>query len=407
MKILYLAQRLPFPPNKGEKIRTFHQIQRLAQLGHRVDVAAPQEQEQDTLEGSKLAAITQGRVILSRKPGKASLFMGLIKGEPLSVSNFYSSELQQQIDQYLASHPVDAIVCTSSAMAAYVFKSKALGSLNKAPKLIMDFMDLDSDKWAQYAATAKPPMKWVYQREARLIGNYEARIYQRFQTSIFISQAEVDLLAKRIGNDEKFLVVSNGVNTQEFCPPSSRAAISAASLHMLFTGVMDYLPNEDAVCWFINDAWSQVKAKYPSATFTIVGMNPSKKVLQLADKPGVKVTGFVDDVIPYFNQANLFVAPFRLARGVQNKVLQAFACGLPTITTSMGIEGINAQHQENVLIANDIATILKAIDQLVSDPDKAATIGKNARALLEQDFSWESRLEPLCRIIETPQRTPE
>lgn len=401
MKILYLAQRLPFPPNKGEKIRTFHQIQRLAQLGHQVDVASPQEQEQDTAQGTQLATITQGNILLAAKPGKTSLLIGLIKGEPLSVSNFYSTELQQQIDQYLTANPVDAIICTSSAMAAYVFKSRTLASLSQQPKLIMDFMDLDSDKWAQYAATAKPPMKWVYQREARLIGQYEERIYHQFDTSIFISQAEVDLFARRLGNADKLLVVSNGVNTEEFCPPDSRTSVSGESLHMLFTGVMDYLPNEDAVSWFVQEAWDELKAKYPTATFTIVGMNPSKKVMQLGEKPGVKITGFVDDVMPYFNQANLFVAPFRLARGVQNKVLQAFACGLPTITTSMGIEGINAQDRDNVIIANDIPSILKAIDQLAGAPEHAVQIGKNARRLLEQDFSWESRLAPLCNILAT------
>lgn len=398
MNIVFLAHRVPFPPNKGEKIRTFHQIQYLAQRGHHLHVFAPVSGDDDIRLLQELGRRHCQTTGHAPNPGRISYLWGLLTGQAISVVNFYSRSLQQQFDELLARQQVDAIVCTSSSMAEYVFRSRALSNAQGArPVLVMDFMDLDSDKWRQYEELKGFPLSLVYRREARLIARYEQRIHETFDAAMFISQAEVDLFLRHNPNLGKLHVVGNGLDTDTFRPATTPKP--AKGPVMLFTGVMDYLPNEDAVVWFVEGIWQQIRARYPDATFYIAGMNPSAKVQALQKYPGVIVTGFVDDIMEYFDKAHLFVAPFRIARGVQNKVLQAFACGLPTITTSMGCEGIPCRDQEHVLVANTLEQTREKIDWAMTHPDEAKRIGQNAAALVLRDFSWDGKLAALETIL--------
>lgn len=394
MNILFLSHRVPFPPNKGEKIRTFHQIRYLAERGHTVSVATPLEQEADQDYLKTLLERWCRDGISNPKPGRTAFASALIQGKALSVSNFYSRQLQRAIDEYAATHALDTIVCTSSSMAEYVFRSQTIGRPDCQPRLIMDFMDLDSDKWRQYESLARFPMSLIYRREKRLIAAYEEAIYRCFDACLFISQSEVDLFRSRLPDARKLHVVANGMDVEAFRPTSARAepySLPAAPV-FLFTGVMDYLPNEDAVCWFAKGAWRQIRSRYPDAVFYIAGMNPSKKVQELASLPGIVVTGFVDDITQYYDKATMFIAPFRLARGVQNKVLQALSCGLPVITTSLGAEGIEATDGEHLLIANCLEDMLTATDRLMTEPDLTYRLGNNARNLIVEQFSWHGKL---------------
>ena len=400
MDIVFLSHRVPFPPNKGEKIRTFHQIKFLAQRGHRIQVLAPVAGEEDIRHMASLKQDYCQQTFHAPQPGPLSYLRGLLKWQALSVSHFYTPALQRQLDQLLATQKVDAIVCTSSSMAEYVFRSASLRRAgDQRPALVMDFMDLDSDKWRQYQKLKSFPMTLVYGREAKLIARYEQKIHQAFDACLFISQNEVDLFMQNNPELGRVHVVANGMDTETFRPIAGPKPQQGPNF--LFTGVMDYLPNEDAVVWFVEGAWEQVRAKYPDAQFFIAGMNPSPKVKALSRFPGIVVTGFVDDIREYFDKAHIFIAPFRLARGVQNKVLQAFGCALPTITTAMGCEGINCKRGEHVLVADTLEATLAQIDWVMTHPEDAARIGRNAHDLMQREYSWNGKLAALESILST------
>ncbi len=398
MNILFLAQRVPFPPNKGEKIRTFNQLKYLTEQKHKISVCAPLEQDEDVNYFKELADKYCENITnhaLTVKPLR--LLKGLLKGQALSVANFYVNELQNKFDCLLQQQCFDVVICTSSAMAEYIYKSESIQNLEKKPLLLMDFMDLDSDKWRQYAQTSNWPMKWIYQREARILAKYEQQITHDFDASFFIADAEVDLFNSRCSNAGKVLTMGNGMDTTAFVP--AKAAPENEAPVFLFTGVMDYKPNVDAVVWFVETVWPSILAKYKKARFIIAGMNPSSSVNELTNITGIEVTGFVDDILPYYHQSDYFVAPFRLARGVQNKVLQAFACGLPVISTPMGAEGIDCVQDEHILIANNENDFLSAVEKLESDQVFRSTVKNNALSLIHEHYSWQGKLQVLDDVL--------
>jgi glycosyltransferase involved in cell wall biosynthesis len=191
--------------------------------------------------------------------------------------------------------------------------------------------------------------------------------------------------------------MGNGLDTSTFYPPKVKQPNSGPVF--LFTGVMDYKPNEDAVIWFVNKCWPSIVAEHPNAKFIIAGMNPSTDISKLANDKSIEVTGFVDDILPYYHQADIFVAPFRLARGVQNKVLQAFACELPVISTPMGAEGILCQAGQDVLIASTPDEFIAQANQLIARPEFAKSIGQSALQIIQNHYSWKSQLQPLINLL--------
>ncbi|WP_020408137.1 TIGR03087 family PEP-CTERM/XrtA system glycosyltransferase [Hahella ganghwensis] len=398
MKVLFISHRIPYPPNKGEKIRTYNQIRFLADRGHTVFVASPFESESELAhfrELEKLHCQKSFGAKLGNKPIR--LLGGLLSGKALSVANFYNKDLQVSIDRFLSEESPDAVICTASSVAEYVFRSKVISKMANKPTLMMDFMDLDSDKWRQYAAQSGFPMKWVYQREANLILNYEKKIAEYFDASLFVTEAEVALFEKFGGSVDKVHAIENGMDTDEFQPTQFKDRTEAPVC--LFTGVMDYSPNIDAVVWFVENTWSRVLEKWPDARFFIAGMNPTEKVKALERYKGVTVTGFVEDIRPYFDQATIFVAPFRIARGVQNKVLQAFACGLPVVATPMGAEGIRYEDGKNILLANDSGDFLARLVQLTEDKALHESISIQALETIHQHYSWKSILAPFETLL--------
>lgn len=398
MNILFIAQRIPYPANKGEKIRSFNQAKYLADMGHSVHVISPLEDESEVTYCQQLSQFERITCDYQYLPSKLPrLLLGLLKNESLSVANFYSKTLQKKIDITLQEMSFDAVICTSSAVAKYIFHSEALKGLSSKPKLLTDFMDLDSDKWQQYADKSSFPMSLVYQREAKLISKYEQKIQQSFDACFFIADAEVNLFKKAVANADNVYTLGNGMNTEEFYPANIPPKNSAPVF--LFTGVMDYKPNVDAVVWFVEEVWSGILNQYPQARFIIAGMNPNSAVQELTKVTGVETTGFVDEILPYYHESDYFVAPFRLARGVQNKVLQAFACGLPVISTPMGAEGIDCEANKDILLANNQHEFLTAIKTLESDAEFKSQLALNALTLINEHYSWQGKLQVLDDVL--------
>ena len=400
MNILVLSHRVPFPPNKGEKIRTFHQVQFLVAQGHDVTVLSPYEDEEErdyARDLEKCLAISVSMFPLKLK--WLRLLRGLAQNLPLTVAFFYNRELQATFDQLISSGKYGAVLCSSSAMASYVFHNKKLagpGSTSKV-KLVMDFMDLDSDKWQQYQAQSGLPMKLVYRREAKLVNRLEKSCYELFDTCFFVSDKEAELFAHQLPESGKVRVMGNGIDTDLFYPDSTKQVSDHPV--MLFTGVMNYKPNEDAVEWFVSSVWPDILTQWPDAEFIIGGMNPSQKVQQLGKKQGVTVTGFVEDIVPYYQKAHVFVAPFRLARGLQNKILQALACGLPVITTELGLEGIKAEVNEEILVAGSAPEFEAQVKRLLTDKQLYAKLSQKGPRLIHRDHSWNSLLNELAAAL--------
>ncbi|MFT6896509.1 MAG: sugar transferase (PEP-CTERM/EpsH1 system associated) [Paraglaciecola sp.] len=398
MNIVILAHRVPFPANKGEKIRTFHQLELLAKQGHNIHLFAPYDAPGDLSFFDELKRVLPCQVSAFELPSKPyRMIMGMVKGDSLSESNFYSHHLQQHFDQSLLAERPDIVMCTASSMAPYLFNSKTLKIMSRKPKLLMDFMDVDSDKWRQYAESSRWPMRWIYQREQKLVAACEKKIATEFDECYLIAAAEVALFKQQVTPTDNVKVLGNGLDTRAFYPAKNKHRNHAPVF--LFTGVMDYKPNVDAVVWFVQTCWKQILQLHPDAKFIIAGMTPNKEVNKLTAFTGVQVTGFVEDILPYYHQADIFVAPFRLARGVQNKVLQAFSCGLAVVSTPMGAEGIACNDQEHLLLANCAEDFLAKIASLVDDPALSASLGSNALSLIEKQYSWEGQLQPLINAI--------
>jgi sugar transferase (PEP-CTERM/EpsH1 system associated) len=398
MNILFISHRVPFPPNKGEKIRTFHQIQHLSELGHKIHLFSPYEDATELGYFETLRESLCSSVEATQLKNKATrLLTGFIKGQSMSVANFYDKTLQQKFDQFLSVNSVDAIICSASSVAEYIFKSTVLNTLDKKPLLIMDFMDVDSDKWGQYQHSSSFPMSRVYAREQQLLAHYEKEIVKQFDASYLIAQAEVTLFNQNVMKSDKVHVMGNGLDTSTFYPPKVKQPNAAPVF--LFTGVMDYKPNEDAVIWFVNTCWPSIITQHPNARFIIAGMNPSTDITKLTNDKSIEVTGFVDEILPYYHQADIFVAPFRLARGVQNKVLQAFACALPVISTPMGAEGILCQADQDILVASTPDEFIAKANQLITQPELAKSIGQSALHIIQKHYSWQSQLQPLVNLL--------
>lgn len=396
MHILVLAHRLPYPPNKGEKIRTFHQIEYFMAQGYQVTVIAPSELPEDEKMAEALADKLNCRVVLvAQKWRKLKMLKGLVSGQSLSVANFYSHRAQRAFDQQVATGQVDWVLCTASSMAEYIFNSTTLAA--SQARLMMDFMDLDSDKWRQYSEHSKWPMRLLYRREQKLLTVYEKRIHQAFEYCFFVSQQEVDLFNSVLAGECRAQAVGNGIDLELFT--LHNYANKPQPAQFLFTGVMDYQPNIDAVLWFAEYVWPQVQARFPGAEFVIAGMNPVKSVKALADDSSIIVTGFVDDIMPYYAAARIFVAPFRLARGVQNKVLQALACGIPVVATPMGAEGIHCSPEQGLCVAESASEFYAVIESLMTNPQAAEALAGQARQAIEAQYSWPSQLKRMNQII--------
>jgi sugar transferase (PEP-CTERM/EpsH1 system associated) len=398
-EILFLAHRIPFPPNRGDKIRSWHLLREIARWA-RVHLACFADDQEDAAHLAGLRAALGGqlgdaRVEVRSVSRPAAALRALRTGRPMSLTAFESAGLQQFVAAKLPA--VDAVYAFSGQMAQFV-------PARAAPRFVMDFVDVDSAKFAAYAEEARGPMRFVYAREAKKLLAYEADVASRADASLFVSEAEAALFRRRT-RAAGVRALANGIDSDFFDPgagfPSVPAEQRGEGPLLLFTGQMDYRPNVDAVRWFA----TEVLPLLPGARFAIAGRNPAPEVLALAD-PRVKVTGAVDDMRSWLAAADAVVAPLRIARGVQNKVLEAMAMERPVVASPAAFEGIEAEPGRHLLVADGPIATAEAVKGLLSDPARARELGRAARRLVATTCRWEARLAPLRELLLPAERAP-
>jgi sugar transferase (PEP-CTERM/EpsH1 system associated) len=389
MRILFLCQRVPYPPDRGDKITTYHEIRHLAR-NHEVAVAclADGAEDLDNVAGLRPLVSSIDLVQLNRRCARVRALTALATGGPLTVAYFNERELHCRVADRMQQSPFDLIVVYSSGMAQFVEKYSGV------PR-IMQFADLDSLKWEQYSRRTLPPKRWVYGLEARRLLRYERRLAAEFSHSLVCTPREVhDFLGLIPG--ARVSCVSNGVDLEYFRPME----LPREENSLIFTGVMDYFPNVEGVIWFCREVWPLVLREVPSARFTICGTRPDPAVQALARLDAVKVTGRVPDVRPYLGRSSVCVVPLRIARGIQNKLLEAMAMGLPTVASTAAFEELEtAEKSTHLLVADEPADFARHVVRLLTDATLRSRMGGAARRFVEADYCWEAQLGRLDQVV--------
>jgi sugar transferase (PEP-CTERM/EpsH1 system associated) len=392
-KLLYLVHRIPYPPNKGDKIRSFHFLKALSEH-YEIHLGTFIDDPDDRQYSDALKAFCKTSFCLELQPrvGRIKSLTGFLTGEPLSLPYYRNQAFQAWVDKTIDQEKIQRALIFSSPMAQYLENHSDL-------HFVADFVDVDSDKWRQYAENKNWPASWVYRREAEKLLSFEGQIAVHADTTLFVSKQEAQLFKQLVpAAVDKIGFVNNGVDTDFFDPnlafdspfPNHHAAI-------VFTGAMDYWANVDAVVWFAQQVFPLIKQQHVDARFYIVGSKPTKQVQQLAEEDeAVIVTGRVDDVRNYVAHAHVVVAPLRIARGIQNKVLEAMAMAKPVVVTKAAMEGIEAGPAVQVSVFDEpeqfaqqvLYHLLQPIEQVIEN-----------RHYVQTEFSWQQNGDKLCRLI--------
>lgn len=386
-RLLFIAHRVPYPPDKGERVRAFEELKNLSRR-FRVTLAALAHSDSDVHAASYLKPWCE-KLLIARVRRLPSLVRGgvcLLRGRSVTEGAFRSRRLMNLIRTESLYNPFHLAMAYSSSTLPYLWQAQCCAR-------VADLVDVDSAKWGSYAGRSGLLKRRLFRREQRGVALLEGRALETCQAVVLVSAAEAQLLDDP---DGRVVAVGNGVDLDYFSPtpgPSREPSL-------VFTGTMSYEPNIDAVCWFVRHVWPGLRQEVPELTLTIVGRDPSARVRRLTDTPGVAITGAVPDVRPYLSRATAAIAPLRIARGIQNKVLEAMAMGRPVIGSPGALEGLEVTDDCEVLQANTPREWRDQVLRLVTNPSLRDHIGMLARLCVQEHYSWESRMAPLVSMCE-------
>ena len=401
-EILFLAHRVPFPPNRGDKMRSHHVLRHLAALGP-VHVATFADDAGDMAQDHELAALAASHcLILRRKSLLRAGLEALAQGQPVSLTAFHDRALAAYVRKVLAELPVGTIYAFSGQMGQYIpasFKGR----------VIYDFVDVDSAKFDAYAQSERGPHCWIHGREGRLMRSEEARLARRADISLLISNEEAALFRARLLPQDRLecdvRVLRNGIDNASFdraaCDPAP-AMLECSGPRLIFSGQMDYAPNVAAAQRVIARLLPSIRQQFPNATFHVVGRSPTEVLRVEHDRHGVYVWGSVDDMRRYLAAADLALVPLELARGVQNKVLEAMAMKLPVVLTPAAATGIGGSDQQHYAIAQDDSELVAQACALLGDAERCRKLGSAARHFVVDTLSWQATLAPLAAMLGLP-----
>jgi sugar transferase (PEP-CTERM/EpsH1 system associated) len=330
------------------------------------------------------------------KPLALAGIEAVLSGKPVSLTAFHSPALERWVRRTLAERQIDTIVVFSGQMGQYVPE-------DFAGRVVIDLCDVDSAKFAGYAEAGQ--RTWLNRREARLLAREEERLVARADATILISEPEADLLRPRLSESDaaKLHLIGNGIDAARFDPATSvphQAFADRPGPHFVFTGQMDYWPNETAALWAAREFLPALRRRLPVAEFHIVGRSPTRAVLAIDDSEGVTVWGEVPDMRPFLAAADAILAPLDIARGVQNKVLEAMAMARPVLLSPAAATGIDARAGADFLVSElDAEAMAQAAAELVANPRRAAAMGAAARRFVLDRHAWDAMLAPLEALL--------
>ncbi len=390
MNILYLCHRFPYPPTRGGKIRPFNMIKHLTAAGHQVTVCSlvrsPEEAEQGQGIAPYCADFAMGSVVEWAQVLR--MITRLPVPTPSSMGYFYSPSMADQMDEFLASRRWDLIFVHCSSVAQYV------SHVTDVPK-ILDFGDMDSQKWLEYANYKPFPVSLGYRYEGAKMLAAEKKLATCFDLCTATTRAEKHTLdSYGTGADTDWF--PNGVDAEFFCPADGSYDPDTIS----FVGRMDYYPNQECMTWFCSDIWPQLKSSRPALKLLIVGADPSPVIQHLGDLDGVTVTGSVPDVRPYIRQSALMVAPLNIARGTQNKILEAMAMGVPVVTSRLAAAGVDADSGMHFLVADSPQDYVLAILTIISSPAERERLAQAGRQRMLSHHAWPRAMARLNGLID-------
>ena len=391
--ILMVTHRFPYPPDRGDRIRTWHLLDELT--GH-ADVSLACLSDEPIHVANWEVVYRRVRKLTIHPLGKNAAISGLAQsfktGRSVTEQMFYSAAMHRTIREWAEDAEFDAALAVCSSTARY------LEDLPIARRVV-DLIDVDSRKWADYAAHASGLRRWVYQREAGKLAQYEKELAQQYELAVTCDR-EAQILAE-IAPGANLTVARNGAAGDQ-----GKMIAGRCEPTVVFTGMLDYKPNVDGLAWFVNEVWPNVMAEMPGARFDIVGRGAGRTVKTLAATPGVKLVGAVDDTQPYLEQARVAVAPLHIARGVQNKALQAMAAARPVVATAEVRAGLAVDGHCPCIVPESTAQWSKTLIELLSHAPLASALGARGRLFIEQHYEWSHTLGPLLAVLLPATRRP-
>ncbi|MCC7486331.1 MAG: TIGR03087 family PEP-CTERM/XrtA system glycosyltransferase [Burkholderiales bacterium] len=390
MKILYLCHRFPFPPKRGGKIRPFNMIRHLTRSGHKVTVASIARSGAEAEEGRGIAQHCERfeMAVVNDAVQAARMVLRLPTLVPSSFGFFHSRSLASRVRSLLAAERYDLVFVHCSSVAPYV------AGVAGVPK-ILDFGDMDSQKWREYSRYKPFPLSAGYWLEGVKLERVERNLARRFDLCTATTRAEWETLegyATGVATDW----FPNGVDSAYFAPAEDPHDPDTIS----FVGRMDYYPNQECMFEFCGKVLPAIRARRPKARLVIVGAEPPPAIWKLAERPGVTVTGSVPDVRPYLHRSAAMVAPLNIARGTQNKILEAMAAGVPVVTTRVAAGGVDAVAGEHLLVADTPQEQAAAALRVMDDAAERARLAAAGRARMLSHHDWANSMRRLDRVIE-------
>jgi len=386
--LLFLAQRIPFPPDKGDKIRSWHMLRHLAR-SHRVFLGCFIDDPEDARHLPQLRQVCADIACFAIPPWlrRVRSIARLKPGQPLTLEYFRDDRLRSWVTDTVARHNIRRAFVFSSSMAPY--------AIPFAGRRVLDLVDLDSAKWAEYAERRAWPLSLVFSREARTLAAFERHAAAAFDQTLLVSDAEAaDFRLHAPESIARIASVTNGVDLGYFTAETDYSCpFPSGVVPIVFTGAMDYWPNVDAVQWFAHEVMPKLRGAGMAARFYIVGSRPARAVRRLQRLPEVEVTGRVPDIRPYLAHAFAAVAPLRVARGIQNKVLEALAMGTPMIASAAACRGLRVRPGTDLIVAADAQEWADRIFSLAAaDRTRLSLAG---RRWIERHHVWERNLRSL------------
>ncbi len=391
-----LAHRFPYPPNRGDRIRAYHLL-KFASEHFEVSLACPTHEAIATEDYSHVHSLVSDLSVtgIGRFTKYRRAAVSAARGASLSEGFFSSPKLTQSIRNWHAQRPFDALLVVCSSMYRY----RKLAKLCQVPTVV-DLVDVDSQKWRQLAAETPGMMRHVYHLENKRTSRIERDIASGADAIALTSTQEAELFRQSSGSTALAHGISNGVDTHYFRTNPHRGERNSGEVKLVFTGVMDYQPNVEGMIWFCRHIWPKITSQVP-ASLQIVGRNPTAAVLALGSIHNVEVVGEVPDVRPYLDAADIAISPLLLARGIQNKVLEALASGLATVVTPQSAEGIAAVSGVHLQVAATAEQFAESVIALARSQTARLQMGSVGREFVEQHHSWTAQLSQFKHLLDS------